>query len=169
MVLLLHSGRCYEAEICAILFLLRCPFIWYPFWPKSNFSGFGQKPWTITCDAFPMVSDFSVATPPSSAPSEVAELEAKRDAVVIKDEEQVLNYYRIRQQLQRQEKEIQGFTSQPTFCVPFLQPGRLVHVEHEEGRQVFGWGCVVNIQQKTTSSRVGQQLCRTGFWRQTAP
>ena len=27
-VLLLHSGRCYEAEICVILFLLRCPFIW---------------------------------------------------------------------------------------------------------------------------------------------
>ena len=46
-VLLLHSGRCYEAEICAILFLLRFPFIWYPFWPKSNFSVFGQKPWTI--------------------------------------------------------------------------------------------------------------------------
>ena len=43
-VLLLHSGRCYEAEICAIMFLLRCPFIWYPFfaevkififWPKT--------------------------------------------------------------------------------------------------------------------------------------
>ena len=50
MVLLLHfrdSGRCYEAEICATLFLLRHPFIWYPFWPKSNFSDFGQKPWTI--------------------------------------------------------------------------------------------------------------------------
>ena len=46
-VLLLHSGRCYEAEICAILFLLRCPFIWYPFLPKSKFSDFGQKPWTI--------------------------------------------------------------------------------------------------------------------------
>ena len=35
VVLLLHSGRCYEAEICAILFLLRCPFIWFPFWPKT--------------------------------------------------------------------------------------------------------------------------------------
>ena len=46
-VLLLHSGRCYEAEIYAILFLLRCPFIRYHFfWPKSNFSDFGQKPWT---------------------------------------------------------------------------------------------------------------------------
>ena len=45
--LLLHSGRCYEAEICAILFLLRCPFIWHYFLPKSKFSDFGQKQWTI--------------------------------------------------------------------------------------------------------------------------
>ena len=29
------------------MFLLRCPFIWYPFLPKSKFSDFGQKPWTI--------------------------------------------------------------------------------------------------------------------------
>ena len=50
-VLLLHSGRCYEAEICVILFLLRCPFIWYHFLLKSKMSVFGQivqKPWTIT-------------------------------------------------------------------------------------------------------------------------
>ena len=47
MVHLLYSGRCYEAEICVILFLLRCPFIWYPFWPKSKFSDSGKKPWTI--------------------------------------------------------------------------------------------------------------------------
>ena len=40
MVLLFHIGRCYEAEICAILFLLRCPFMWYPFWPKSKFADF---------------------------------------------------------------------------------------------------------------------------------
>ena len=35
VVLLLHSGRCYEAEICVILFLFRCPFIWYLFWPST--------------------------------------------------------------------------------------------------------------------------------------
>ena len=49
-VLLLHSGRCYEAEICVILFLLRCPFLWYRFLLKSKMSVFGQivqKPWTI--------------------------------------------------------------------------------------------------------------------------
>ena len=27
----------YEAEICTILFLLRCSFIWYHFLPNSNF------------------------------------------------------------------------------------------------------------------------------------
>ena len=43
VVLLFHSGRCYEAEICTILFLLRCSFLWYPFWPKSKFSDFGLK------------------------------------------------------------------------------------------------------------------------------
>ena len=43
----LLTGRSYEAESCAILLLLRCSFRWYPFWPKSKFSDFGQKPWTI--------------------------------------------------------------------------------------------------------------------------
>ena len=47
VVLLLLTGRCYEAEICAILLLLRCSFRWYPFLPKSKFSDFGRKPWTI--------------------------------------------------------------------------------------------------------------------------
>ena len=47
VVLLLQNGRCYEAEICGILLLLRCLFRWYPFLPKSKFSDFGQKPWTI--------------------------------------------------------------------------------------------------------------------------
>ena len=37
----------YGAEICTILLLLRCSFRWYPCLPKSKFSDFGQKPWTI--------------------------------------------------------------------------------------------------------------------------
>ena len=56
--LLLHSGRCYEAEICAILFLLRCSLIWYHFLPKSNFSDFSQKPWTIIRRFYRNRSDF---------------------------------------------------------------------------------------------------------------
>ena len=41
VVLLLQNERCYEAEICAILLLLRCPF------RRNPFLDFGQKPWTI--------------------------------------------------------------------------------------------------------------------------
>ena len=41
-VLLLLTGRCCEAEICANLLLLRCSFRWNPFLPKSKFSEFGQ-------------------------------------------------------------------------------------------------------------------------------
>ena len=32
---LLPTGRCYGAEICTILLLLRCSFRWYAFLPKS--------------------------------------------------------------------------------------------------------------------------------------
>ena len=46
-VFLLLTGRCYGAKICAILLLLKCSFRWYPFLPKSKFSDFGRKPWTI--------------------------------------------------------------------------------------------------------------------------
>ena len=37
MVLLLLTGRCYEAEICDILLLLRFPFRWNRFLSKSKF------------------------------------------------------------------------------------------------------------------------------------
>ena len=43
----LFTGRCYEAEICAILLLSRSPFRWYPCFLNSVRSFFGPKPWTI--------------------------------------------------------------------------------------------------------------------------
>ena len=82
----------------------------------------------------------------SSFLTEVKELEAKRDAIAIEDEEKVTNYYRIRQQLQKLEKEMQTHITKPIYCVPFLQPGRLVKVEHND--EDFGWGAVVNFQKK---------------------
>ena len=47
MFFLHQSGRCYKAEICTILFPLRCAMAWYYFLQKSKFSDSGQKPWTI--------------------------------------------------------------------------------------------------------------------------
>ena len=43
----LLAGRCYGAEICTILLLLRCPFRWYAVLQKSKCSDSGHKPWSI--------------------------------------------------------------------------------------------------------------------------
>ena len=42
---------------------------------------------------------------------------------------------------------LQAFITKPKYCVPFLQPGRLVCVEHGD-EENFGWGTVVNFQKK---------------------
>lgn len=73
-------------------------------------------------------------------------LETKRDAIVIKNEESVTVYYRIRQQIDKLAKEMQAYIVRPAFCVPFLQSGRLVRVEIE--KVDFGWGCIVNYHKK---------------------
>mmetsp|Transcript_39479 Transcript_39479/g.29156 ORF Transcript_39479/g.29156 Transcript_39479/m.29156 type:complete len:131 (-) Transcript_39479:898-1290(-) len=39
-------------------------------------------------------------------------------------------------------------------CVPFLVPGRLVRVKHEE--QDFGWGLVVNYQRQKINAKMFQ-------------
>ena len=49
VVVLLQNGRCYEAEFCAILFLLRSPFPWNPFFAKVKFFRF----WSKTMDYSP--------------------------------------------------------------------------------------------------------------------
>jgi len=71
---------------------------------------------------------------------------AKRDQIVIPKEESAMSYYKIRQQLDRLGDELMQFVHQPKYCLPYLQPGRLVKVK--DGSQDFGWGCVINFQKK---------------------
>ncbi|XP_077980932.1 exosome RNA helicase MTR4-like isoform X2 [Glandiceps talaboti] len=73
-------------------------------------------------------------------------LEDDYNAVVIPNEESVEAYYKIRQQLDKLGKEVQSFINQPKYCLPYLQPGRLVKVKNDEDE--FGWGAVVNFQKK---------------------
>lgn len=77
------------------------------------------------------------------------DLEVKRDAITIENESSISNYYKLRQQLRKLEKEMQQYITKPMFCVPFLQPGRMVRVANDEQNEEFGWGCVINYQKKT--------------------
>ena len=81
--------------------------------------------------------------------AEVKELEEKIEGIEIENEVSISNYYKLRQQLSKLEKDMQQFITKPIFCVPFLQPGRVVRVVNDEQDEDFGWGCVINYQKKT--------------------
>ncbi|XP_076875880.1 exosome RNA helicase MTR4 isoform X2 [Brachyhypopomus gauderio] len=74
-------------------------------------------------------------------------LEDKYNAIEIPNEESVVTYYKIRQQLAKLAKEIEDYVHKPKYCLPFLQPGRLVKVKKE--KLDFGWGVVVNFSKKS--------------------
>ncbi|XP_031173541.1 exosome RNA helicase MTR4 [Sander lucioperca] len=73
--------------------------------------------------------------------------EEQYHSIEIPNEEGVVTYFKIRQQLAKLGKEIQEFTHKPKYCLPFLQPGRLVKVKNEDAD--FGWGVVVNFCKKS--------------------
>uniref|UniRef100_F7FZM6 Exosome RNA helicase MTR4 n=1 Tax=Ornithorhynchus anatinus TaxID=9258 RepID=F7FZM6_ORNAN len=77
----------------------------------------------------------------------VKNLEHQYHKIVIPNEESVVIYYKIRQQLAKLGKEIEEYIHKPKYCLPFLQPGRLVKVKSEGDD--FGWGVVVNFSKKS--------------------
>uniref|UniRef100_A0A672K3C4 Superkiller viralicidic activity 2-like 2 n=1 Tax=Sinocyclocheilus grahami TaxID=75366 RepID=A0A672K3C4_SINGR len=79
--------------------------------------------------------------------NKMKKLEEEYNAIRIPNEESVVTYYKIRQQLAKLGKEIEEFIHKPRYCLPFLQPGRLVRVKKED--LDFGWGLVVNFHKKT--------------------
>ncbi|KAL6096723.1 mtrex [Pungitius sinensis] len=77
----------------------------------------------------------------------IKKYEKEYHRIDIPNEEHVFTYFKIRQQLAKLAQEIQEFTHKPKYCLPFLQPGRLVKVKNEDAD--FGWGIVVNFSKKT--------------------
>uniref|UniRef100_A0A3Q3II83 Superkiller viralicidic activity 2-like 2 n=1 Tax=Monopterus albus TaxID=43700 RepID=A0A3Q3II83_MONAL len=65
-----------------------------------------------------------------NAAIKIKKLEEQYHAIEIPNEESVGTYFKIRQQLAKLGKEIQEFIQKPKYCLPFLQPGRLVKVQH---------------------------------------
>jgi hypothetical protein len=77
---------------------------------------------------------------------ELKSLDESKLAIVIEDEDTIADYYDLRQQLDILIKDLRDVLNHPTYALPFLQPGRLVRVKHDD--LDFGWGCVVNYQKR---------------------
>ena len=83
----------------------------------------------------------------SGLEKELHELEAEKSGFDIADEGLVKECYDLRQQLKTYTQDMRDVINHPNYSLPFMQPGRLVKIRHNE--QDFGWGAVVNFSSAT--------------------
>ena len=83
----------------------------------------------------------------SGLEKELHELEAEKSGFDITDEGLVKECYDLRQQLKIYTQDMRDVINHPNYSLPFMQPGRLVKIRHNE--QDFGWGAVVNSSSAT--------------------
>jgi ATP-dependent RNA helicase DOB1 len=91
-------------------------------------------------------------------PLELSKLESARDQMTIEREEELANYDEMKTQLAKYKEDVQAVITDPSYLLPFLQPGRLIMVEDHETR--WGWGVVVNFQSKRAKVRVSPRVIK---------
>ncbi|TIC00690.1 antiviral helicase [Wallemia mellicola] len=77
---------------------------------------------------------------------ELKEWEAERNNIVVPEETAITEYYNLKKQLEDFSNDIRQAQNLPQYALPFLQPGRLVKVRHQDLN--FGWGVVVNYNKR---------------------
>ena len=88
-------------------------------------------------------------------PIELKHEEEKKAAITIPDEELVSEYYEYRQQLDQMRADFREVITHPSYCIPFMQVGRLVKIKYKN--LDFGWGVIVNCQ-KRMAPKVGMPI-----------
>lgn len=78
--------------------------------------------------------------------TELKRAEERKQTFKIPDEKLVAEYFDYRQQLDQMGADFREVITHPTYSLPFLQPGRLVKVKHEN--LDFGWGVIINYQKR---------------------
>ena len=78
--------------------------------------------------------------------TELREEEEKKEAIVVPDEEAVSEYWEYRRQLDEMSADFREVITHPNYCLPFLQPGRLLKVKWQN--LDFGWGVIINYQKR---------------------
>ncbi|XP_076946551.1 DExH-box ATP-dependent RNA helicase DExH9-like isoform X2 [Bidens hawaiensis] len=82
-------------------------------------------------------------------------LQDERDSIQIEEEDSLEDYYSLLQQYKSYKKDVRDIIFSPRYCLPFLQPGRLVCVRctnDDESTLAFSiedrvtWGVIVNFQ-----------------------
>lgn len=84
------------------------------------------------------------------------ELEEKKDEIKIDDEELIAQYHTTFMQLEAYKNDMKEVIRHPSHCLPFLQPGRLVHIKSQD--LDYGWCVIINYSKKKSSTgRLGKE------------
>uniref|UniRef100_A0A915LC82 Superkiller viralicidic activity 2-like 2 n=1 Tax=Romanomermis culicivorax TaxID=13658 RepID=A0A915LC82_ROMCU len=78
--------------------------------------------------------------------AKATEAREKYQAIKVVKETEVVGYYNIKKEIESLGKRMNQIITKPTHIVPFLQPGRLIHVVNENDD--FGWGMIVDYEKK---------------------
>ncbi|OCT51703.1 ATP-dependent RNA helicase mtr4 [Cladophialophora carrionii] len=97
----------------------------------------------------------------SGLEKELQQLEAEKSAMVIADESNIRAYYELRKQLDVYAEDMRMVIVHPNYCLPFMQPGRLVEIK--DGGHDFGWGAVLNFSRRS-QGRSTEKLAPQEEW-----
>ncbi|XP_034239631.1 exosome RNA helicase MTR4 [Thrips palmi] len=84
----------------------------------------------------------------------VCQLQQEFEGVVVPKEAQAESYYHIRTQLENLGKVYQSYVTQPQYLIPFLQPGRMVKIKHDNDE--YDWGIIINFKKQDVQSGRGR-------------
>lgn len=100
---------------------------------------------------------------------ELKKAEEERDAIIVEDEDDIREYYELRQVLKEKGADFQAVITHPTYALPFLNAGRLVEIR--DGDRDFEWGIVVayNKVQNPKVCRMARVCSGTNEYRADHP
>jgi ATP-dependent RNA helicase DOB1 len=65
---------------------------------------------------------------------------------VVEQESTIAEYYDLKEKIGVYEQDMKDVMNHPNYCLPFIQPGRLVRIKHE--KRLFDWGVVINFSKR---------------------
>ncbi|KAK4378729.1 hypothetical protein RND71_000591 [Anisodus tanguticus] len=82
-------------------------------------------------------------------------LQEERDSIVMEEEDSLERYYNLLEQYKSLKRDVRGIAFSPKYCLPFLQPGRLVCIECTKVdvdvptfsiNEEVTWGVIINFE-----------------------
>lgn len=77
---------------------------------------------------------------------ELTEMEGERDVMEVEKESVIAEYYDLKEKIAVYEQDMKDVMNHPNYCLPFMQPGRLVRIRND--KTLFDWGVVITYNKR---------------------